>query len=566
MKTKYLILILAFTFQVWLAHGQSICDSFTVDVETSTGTLLFCPEPGKQQILRAVAGYETDTIAFDPATMTFTWHIDQQEYHGDQYAFVIEEPGALPFVLTVFDPVNTCTFTFVETIKVGTVPSFYDTRISEDVVCAKDFFTLIGVVRHTTWTGFPTEVIETQPIPRNAEGYYESSLEFTVFPDDEVIDTMFDIDRVCLIIDHVAEGEVMFELECPNGTTIVLKDFGAGEANLGEPVFYDTITPGRGYEYCFSSAPLFGTMAVTTPEFHDYTDNAGNYYASAAHMPAGSYTPDQPFADLRGCPLNGKWTLRVYDQSVEHNGFMHGWRLFFDDTFYPDSLMFTPGTDTQQWYMENTRISGNPATHSISDSGEAFLRFEVVDNFGCAYDTTLKVTVLPLPKAEIVSDLDMPVCEEDSTFLRVFPVSGSQFDWVYQWMIGENELPDRIFDTIMAKDPAIYTVMITDTITGCQDRFPFEFADQNCDLGIPNVFTPNGDGINDLFEMENLEHYPRTQIVIYNRWGKKVFEHSDYYNNWWDGHGHPDGVYFYVIKYERMGKVRYAEGAVTIIR
>jgi gliding motility-associated-like protein len=60
---------------------------------------------------------------------------------------------------------------------------------------------------------------------------------------------------------------------------------------------------------------------------------------------------------------------------------------------------------------------------------------------------------------------------------------------------------------------------------------------------IPNVFTPNNDGINEYFNIRNLLLYDHRKIVIYNRWGKTVYESTNY-NNDWDGKNVPDGVYF----------------------
>ena len=72
----------------------------------------------------------------------------------------------------------------------------------------------------------------------------------------------------------------------------------------------------------------------------------------------------------------------------------------------------------------------------------------------------------------------------------------------------------------------------------------------------PEVFTPNDDGKNDYFEIPNLELYPNNSIVIFNRWGNKVFEASPYLNDW-DGRNHfglriggdrlPAGTYFYIL-------------------
>jgi len=64
---------------------------------------------------------------------------------------------------------------------------------------------------------------------------------------------------------------------------------------------------------------------------------------------------------------------------------------------------------------------------------------------------------------------------------------------------------------------------------------------------IPNLFTPNNDGDNDLFVIGNLDKYPGTSLRIVNRWGREEAEISDYKNDW-TGAGLEDGVYFYTIR------------------
>ncbi len=76
------------------------------------------------------------------------------------------------------------------------------------------------------------------------------------------------------------------------------------------------------------------------------------------------------------------------------------------------------------------------------------------------------------------------------------------------------------------------------------------------DFNIPEGFSPNVDGINDLFVIRGILYYPNNTIVIYNRWGDKVFEASPYQNTW-DGKTSmglqvggdklPVGTYFYIL-------------------
>lgn len=72
----------------------------------------------------------------------------------------------------------------------------------------------------------------------------------------------------------------------------------------------------------------------------------------------------------------------------------------------------------------------------------------------------------------------------------------------------------------------------------------------DCDLTVPNVFTPNGDGKNDEFKItaNGIKTY---SITIYNRWGAKVFESNDISNSW-NGSNSNDGTYFFIIKAESI--------------
>jgi gliding motility-associated-like protein len=77
-----------------------------------------------------------------------------------------------------------------------------------------------------------------------------------------------------------------------------------------------------------------------------------------------------------------------------------------------------------------------------------------------------------------------------------------------------------------------------------------------CDVVIPEAFTPDGDGINDVFVIEGIELYPNNTISIFNRWGVLVYQESNYQNNWngttqstftLGGQDLPTATYYYVF-------------------
>lgn len=67
-----------------------------------------------------------------------------------------------------------------------------------------------------------------------------------------------------------------------------------------------------------------------------------------------------------------------------------------------------------------------------------------------------------------------------------------------------------------------------------------------CNTVIPDIFTPNGDDLNETFMITGIEFFPGSSVSIFDRWGGLVYESGDYKNNW-TGDDAPDGVYYYIF-------------------
>lgn len=79
---------------------------------------------------------------------------------------------------------------------------------------------------------------------------------------------------------------------------------------------------------------------------------------------------------------------------------------------------------------------------------------------------------------------------------------------------------------------------------GCTDTVVIKVI--AADLEIPNIFTPNNDGKNDVFKITGLESYAGSQLIVFNRWGNEVYRSDNYLNNW-DGSGLAEGTYYYIL-------------------
>lgn len=84
-------------------------------------------------------------------------------------------------------------------------------------------------------------------------------------------------------------------------------------------------------------------------------------------------------------------------------------------------------------------------------------------------------------------------------------------------------------------------------------------------LSIPNLFTPNNDGVNDLFFIDGLEQYSSPKLVVRDKNNRVVYQSNDYRNNW-GAENCPDGVYNYEFSFTYNGIDNLATGKVRVIR
>ena len=166
-----------------------------------------------------------------------------------------------------------------------------------------------------------------------------------------------------------------------------------------------------------------------------------------------------------------------------------------------------------------------------------------------------QVLVTPLPVADASSN--SPVCSGSQINLAAQTIQDGAYLWTSENGYLSTE-QNSIITPASSINAGIYTLVVS--ANGCTSiPFTCSIIVNNCDIidfNIPEGFSPNGDGINDLFVIRGIERYPSNTIVIFNRWGDKVFEASPYQNTWngtnemglkVGGSELPIGTYFYIL-------------------
>lgn len=192
-------------------------------------------------------------------------------------------------------------------------------------------------------------------------------------------------------------------------------------------------------------------------------------------------------------------------------------------------------------------------THSIT--------YHFTPDNGCPVSKTQAITVNPLPV--IVVQNELTLLEGGSLVLQP-KITGNNLTYNWSPAVGLNRT-DIANPTVTLQNETDYTLTVTST-GGCISTAKVHISILKMPL-VPNTFTPNGDGINDLWNIRYLNTYISCVVDVFNRYGTKLY-HSVGYPSPWDGRANgtdlPPGTYYYIIEPKNGRKT--ISGSVTIIR
>ena len=187
--------------------------------------------------------------------------------------------------------------------------------------------------------------------------------------------------------------------------------------------------------------------------------------------------------------------------------------------------------------------------------------YSVITDMNACYIDTM-IHIIEPEELEITSSVKKAYCPDMSDGEVSLFVSGGSSPYQYLWSDGSTNTD--LFDISAGE----YRVEVSD-VNNCYsyDTIQVESVMSTC-LVIPTGFSPNGDGQNDVWNIELIELYPDVVIEVYNRWGSMVFRSERGYSNPWNGKSNgkalPVDSYHFVI--DLGNGTDPVLGSVTIVR
>lgn len=211
----------------------------------------------------------------------------------------------------------------------------------------------------------------------------------------------------------------------------------------------------------------------------------------------------------------------------------------------------------------------NPLNTPLSENGTFF--FSVTNDLGCVSTGQLTVKVVEFNGTLAVAAEPTEVWAGTTTQLSV--TENANYEYLWSPLLGLSD-PFGPNPVATPEGNTTYTVEVTDKSTGCRSTAEVEVKvkDIICDepyIYLPNAFTPNADGINDLLKVEGF-NVEEVYLAIYNRWGEKVFETNSMEQGWdgtFRGATVSGDVYGYYLKVKCPGGLEFfKKGNITVLR
>lgn len=254
--------------------------------------------------------------------------------------------------------------------------------------------------------------------------------------------------------------------------------------------------------------------------------------------------------EIEGCESTFSFDINALPTPVlnDHSVCGINFQLEDDATTYNGSWS-TEGPGTLSYFPPTS----NNANVSASEYG--IYNSTYTDN--CGIENTILLSFLPNPLFALEDD---EFCIDDDLDYVIQPIGQypELFSWTWNGVAGG---PTTIFDETGSYD------FVATNQCGLSEGSAF-FEAIPCDIVVPNVFTPDTDDeFNEYFVITGLEFFPGSKLSVYNRWGKLIYENSNYKNKWKPTvEDASEGTYYWILDVNKDSGVESLSGHLTILR
>ncbi|MFC2132867.1 gliding motility-associated C-terminal domain-containing protein, partial [Bacteroidota bacterium] len=258
---------------------------------------------------------------------------------------------------------------------------------------------------------------------------------------------------------------------------------------------------------------------------------------------------------------SGAYSLKINDQYACN--YERKAEFVFNKNPEPDlgpdqSFCFGLETELDAGEWQSYQWNSGERSRTIKTGSSGIYEIVVTDENKCSGRDQISINVPP--KLSVVSHIKEPGGINTNDGVIRISVKGGEPPYTYLW---------SDFETCAIKEnvsEGIYSVRVTDA-NNCSEILKSEIvAGAGNYLEIPTAFTPNGDGINDLWLIKNSELYPAIKVLVYNSSGQEVYN-SKGYTDPWNGRSRgsllPTNTYYYFI--DLANGMERLSGSVTII-
>jgi len=214
-------------------------------------------------------------------------------------------------------------------------------------------------------------------------------------------------------------------------------------------------------------------------------------------------------------------------------------------------------------------------SHCYTASGKYQVFAQATYTNGCraTSNNSLSIAIFALPKTKLNVNDDRLVNANNQIIFHNYSLGAQEFDWFFGDGIKISNLTSMADLNHVYSNSGLYCVKLIgrDTVNGCSDSL-IQCVDVLClaEITRPNIFTPNGDGVNDLFKFET-NCIKSLLCTIYDRWGNEVYSWNTIKGSW-NGismfHSEvADGTYYYILEYiEENNTLVRKSGNIMVIR